>query len=101
MEVRDNRDENRYEILVDGQVGGYTEYRLSGLSIVFFHTEIDPDYRGQGLAGTLVRSALDDVRDSSKRRVVARCHLVRGWIERHPEYKALMERPAGPFDEAD
>ena len=84
---------------VDGALGGYTEYRPAGLSIVFFHTEIDPEFRGQGLASTLVRGALDDVRDSSQRRVVAECFLVRGWIERHPEYRALLERPAGPFDD--
>ena len=58
---------------------------------MFTHTEIDPDAEGSGLGGTLVRGALDDVRQKGGR-VVPRCSFVRGWIERHPEYGDLVDQ---------
>jgi len=51
---------------------------------------VDTGYSGQGLAGTLVRFALDDVRALGKR-VVAICPYVDGFIERNPEYRDLAD----------
>ncbi|MGO4758334.1 GNAT family N-acetyltransferase, partial [Streptomyces sp. 2MCAF27] len=55
---------HRYEILVDGQLAGFTEYRDRGEQRVFFHTEIDDAFAGQGLASFLVQHALTDVRNN-------------------------------------
>ena len=55
-----NDDQSRYEILVDGQVGGFADYRMRDDHQVFVHTEIDPELRGRDLAATLVGAALDD-----------------------------------------
>lgn len=41
---------SRYEILVDGRRAGLTAYRDLGVQRVFFHTEIDDAFAGQGLA---------------------------------------------------
>ena len=60
--VRDNPEENRFEILVDDTVAGFAEYRLSPDRIAFTHTEVGPDYSGRGLAGELVSTALDEVK---------------------------------------
>lgn len=63
VEVRDNRDEPRYEVWTDGQLAGFAQYRLRGGRITFTHTEIDPEYEGAGLGSQLVRAALEDVRE--------------------------------------
>ena len=60
--------------------------------MVFTHTEVDSDSGHSGLGGTLVRAALDDVR-SKGGTVVPRCSFVRGWIERHPEYRDMVAAP--------
>ena len=44
------------------------------------------------MASTLVRTALDDVRDHSDRRVVASCPYVRSWISEHPDYADVQTR---------
>ena len=49
-----NDDKSRYEILVDGQRVGFSDYRMRGDHQVFVHTEIDPEFRGRDLAATLV-----------------------------------------------
>ena len=42
IEVRDNRDRFRYEIVVDGVVAGFLQYSVRGGRIVLSHTEV-PD----------------------------------------------------------
>ena len=87
--VRDNPEESRYEILDGDRVLGLAAYERRGDTVVFTHTEVDPDAGQDGLGSTLVRAALDDVR-SKGGSVVPMCSFVRGWIERHPEYRDLV-----------
>lgn len=88
-EVRDNPAEGRFEIVVDGDVAGFTQYVRRDGRAVFTHTEVGDAYEGQGLASTLVRGALDEVRAWNEP-VVARCPYVAGWIDKHAEYQDLL-----------
>jgi predicted GNAT family acetyltransferase len=92
VEVRHNDALSRYELLVGGELVGRATYEASGADsevLVFPHTVIDPEYRGQGLGARLVRGALDDVRMSG-RRVVPRCWYVAAFIDEHPDYADLL-----------
>ena len=90
--VKDAPEANRYEIRDGEQLLGHADYERRGDTVVFTHTEVDPDAGQSGLGSTLVRSALDDVR-SQGGSVVPRCSFVRGWIERHQEYADLVADP--------
>jgi predicted GNAT family acetyltransferase len=91
--VSDAPERRRYEALVDGEVGGFAEYTLSGDHIIFTHTEVDDAYEGQGVGGALARGALDDARARGLRGV-PRCPFIRGWIGRHPDYADLVDQLA-------
>jgi predicted GNAT family acetyltransferase len=94
VEVRRNDALSRYELLVGGDLVGRATYEESGAdgkTLVFPHTVIDPEHRGQGLGAQLVKGALDDVR-ASGRRVVPRCWYVAAFIDEHPDYADLLER---------
>ena len=82
-------DAGRYEILVDGELAGFTQVRFAGNRAIFPHTEIDERFEGRGLASELIGSALDDVRARGLR-VVALCPFVKAFIERHPDYQDLL-----------
>ena len=88
-EVRNNPQQARYEIAVDGELAGVADYRLDGDTFVFPHTEIDPSMRNRGLGAELVRGALDDVRRNGGT-VVPRCWFVAQFIDEHPEYADLL-----------
>ncbi|CAM5450982.1 hypothetical protein SALBM135S_01894 [Streptomyces alboniger] len=81
---------HRYEILVDGERAGFTAFRDRDDRRVFFHTEIDDAYAGQGLASVLVREALDDVRGTGKR-IVPVCPYVAKFLKKHEEYADLVD----------
>jgi predicted GNAT family acetyltransferase len=80
---------SRYEVHVDGEVVGFTQYRETPEAVDFVHTEIDDAYEGHGLAGELARAALDDVR-SQGRKVIATCPFIDGWIAEHEDYQDLL-----------
>ncbi len=96
--VRDVPTEKRYEITVDGRRAGFAAYRDRpggegpGQRRVFVHTEIHPHLEGQGVAAVLVEAALDDVRRSG-RRAVPVCPYVAVYVNRHPEYADIVDRP--------
>jgi predicted GNAT family acetyltransferase len=87
--VKDNAERLRYEVHSDDEVAGFTQYRLAPGAIEFFHTEIDPQFEGQGMGAALVRGALDDSRERG-RAVLPTCPFVRGYISKHPEYLDLV-----------
>lgn len=87
--VADNPDESRYEIRVDQELAGFSQYRPRSGVLAFIHTEVDDRFEGQGLAGRLISFALDDAR-SRGLAVLPFCPFVKGYIERHPEYLDLV-----------
>jgi predicted GNAT family acetyltransferase len=92
--VENNEDRSRYEIQVDGRLAGSAWYRRRPDAVEFTHTEIEPEYEGQGLGGKLAAAALDDVRAAGGR-VIATCPFIRGYIERHPAYADLLATVRG------
>jgi uncharacterized protein len=93
--VRDNQEQQRYEIVADGRVAGTLTYRLRHGAVSFQHTEVDDAYSGNGFAATLVRSALDRTRAQGLR-VLPYCSYVRWWIEKHPDYIDLVPADKQP-----
>jgi predicted GNAT family acetyltransferase len=89
-DVRRNDDEGQYEIWLDGRSVGFTQFEVRDDGVLVFpHTVIDGDRRGQGLGGQLIGGALDDVRARGER-IVATCEAVKGFLEQHPEYADLQ-----------
>jgi len=87
--LRDNPDELRYELLVDGEVVGELRYRLRPDAVALIHTEVPEAFEGRGYGGQLVEGALDDLRRRGLK-IVPICPFVRGYLQRHPEYGDLV-----------
>lgn len=87
--VTDHPEHERFEISVDGEVAGFTTYMRRARVIAFLHTEVQTRFAGQGLAGKLIKAALDEAR-AEERVVLPFCPFVHGYIERHPAYVDLV-----------
>ena len=84
--------QKRYTGAVEGRVAALSEFIPTGELVVFTHTETDPAFEGQGVASTLVRWALDDVRQRGLR-VVPVCPFVKAYIGKHADdYRDLVFR---------
>jgi hypothetical protein len=87
--VRDNPQENRYELVLGDAVVGTTIYRQRPDALVLLHTEVSEALEGQGLGAQLVAGALDDIRARGLK-LVPLCPFVSAYLRRHPEYADLV-----------
>jgi uncharacterized protein len=93
--VVDNPDESRFELRVDGELVGWSEYRPAGDSVIVAHTEIDERHEGEGLGSQLVRETLQQIRASGKT-VIPTCPFTSAFIRTHPEYVDLVDPALRP-----
>jgi predicted GNAT family acetyltransferase len=79
-----------YTIAVEGQTVGHADYADRGDQRVFYHTVVDPEYGGRGLATILVDEALNGARDAGKR-IVPVCSMVETVLKKHPEFDEITD----------
>jgi len=90
LPIRDNPDEQRFEIdLGDGSMA-IAEYRLHPGKIIFTHTEVPEAHEGKGIGSALVRFALRSARDR-RLNVVPICPFFAAYIKRHAEEQDLLD----------
>ena len=95
--VRHNAERERFEILDAGNVIGkaaYKDYDGGGSpQRIFYHTVINEEYGGQGLAGQLATAALDET-VAAGRGIVPVCPFIKKFLGKHTEYAANTARVA-------
>lgn len=87
LEVRHLAAAHRFEIMVDGHVCEL-DYSLQGQVMTITHTGVPEQVGGRGIAGELVRAALEAARREGWK-VVPACSYAQVWMERHPAYDDL------------
>jgi predicted GNAT family acetyltransferase len=89
IHVVHNSNRQRFETQADGQTAELNYY-LAGNTIVFTHTGVPPALEGRGIGSLLVKSGLEYARENNLK-VRALCWFVSGYIQRHEEYRGLVE----------
>ena len=87
-DVTDNREASRFELRA-GDGLGVLDYTREGDRLYLTHTEVPPAVEGRGLGSALARAALEQARVQGLH-VVPWCPFVRAYIDRYPEYTALV-----------
>jgi predicted GNAT family acetyltransferase len=91
MEFAVQRDDaaHRYSARIDGH-DAHIDFTPAGANVLDFrHTEVAAELRGHGVADTLVRQALNDVRAHGER-IIATCPFVKKFLARHADYQDLV-----------
>lgn len=83
-------ESGKYSIAVEGKTVGHTAVADRDNQRVFYHTEIDDEFGGRGLATILVREALEATRADGKR-VVPVCDMVAGVLKKHSEFDDITD----------
>ncbi|MBD8507669.1 N-acetyltransferase [Hoyosella sp. G463] len=89
IEVKHNTEQTRFEIWVDDERAGFTEYRPRGGNRAFIHTEIADKFGGQGLAMQVIQEALDATRGEGLE-ILPYCPAVRKFLTKHADYVAMV-----------
>jgi predicted GNAT family acetyltransferase len=79
--IIDNEAKSRFEVSREGHTAELT-YRVDDGRIVLIHTGVPEELEGHGLAGELVRAALDRaMRDDLT--IIPLCPYARSWLQKH------------------
>jgi uncharacterized protein len=79
---------SRFEAIVEGGLCR-TDYRLTGDVMRLVHSEVPRKLEGRGVAGQVVRGALDYARANGLK-VAPVCGYVRAYMRRHKETHDLL-----------
>jgi uncharacterized protein len=83
-------EDRTYTIDVDGQTVGHADFADRGDQRVFYHTVVDPEFGGRGLATILLGEALESTRDAGKR-IVPVCSMVETVLTKRPEFADITD----------
>jgi predicted GNAT family acetyltransferase len=92
--VVDNPERKRFEARTGDEVAGFIDYRVRPDALVLVHTEVLPQYEGQGIGSQLARAVLDEIR-ARGRRIRVLCPFLTAYLRRHPEYADLVVAQGG------
>ena len=85
VDVYVNYEANRVEARIDGYLC-LIDFVPAGRVIVYTHTEVPDVLSGNGIAGLMVKAALNHAKES-RLRIIPQCPYVSAYLRRHPEYQ--------------
>lgn len=89
IEVRDEPARHRFELLVDGEHAGLASYVTRENVVIVTHSEVDPRFRGRGLANELARQTLDQLRERGNS-VVPACPFFAKYVSEHHDWDDIL-----------
>ncbi len=87
VEVIHNEAEDTFETRIEGHLSRL-EYMRDGNNFIIEHVGVDPEFRGQGVAGKIMEAALEYARQNSLR-VIPMCSYAAYYIRKNPQYLDL------------
>ncbi len=86
--VIDDAAHSRFELAVDGHTA-FAAYQIGEGVITFTHTVVPREVEGRGVASRLIAHALGEAKARGLR-VVPQCRFVAAYIDKHPQWAALL-----------
>ena len=86
----------RFELTLEGKLALLEYVEQGGNLLIFTHTFVPHELRGQNVAARLTRYALEDARRQGKK-VVPQCSYVAAYMERNKEYADLRADVSPPL----
>jgi predicted GNAT family acetyltransferase len=91
--IRNNLERGRFEVLDGNAVIGQTAYvDHDDSQRIFYHTVIDEEYAGRGLAGRLAAQALAET-VAAGLVIVPVCPYIKNYLGKHTKYAANVKKP--------
>ena len=97
--VTRNDEDGRYEIHVGDVLAGFTVFRVDSRGrLIFPHTEVDPAFRGRGIAQQVVAAAMADAARRGET-VIPHCPVVSGYLRKNEVPGLDIVWPSHPHPE--
>lgn len=81
---------HRFELPIAAEMLAAAYYRVESGKVVLIHTEVPPEFSGQGTASRLAQGTFELLRKTG-RRAILKCLFMSWFIETHPEYADVVD----------
>ena len=88
MNVKDNKELNRFETEIDGHQA-FVEYSVKPGIVVLEHTEVDKALGGKGVGSELIEAVLLQI-ELRGLKVIPECGFIKKYIEKHSEWESIV-----------
>lgn len=93
VKIVDAVDASRLEAYLGGVLVGFIEYELIPEGWDLIHTEVLPDFQGQGMAPRIAAAVFELVA-ATGRKIRPTCPFVNKYVGKHPELAELVAASA-------
>lgn len=90
MRVVDNKEENRFEAEIDGQMA-VIEYSVKPGIVSLNHTEVPEALSGKGVASEMIEKVLLQIEQRGLK-VIPVCPFIKKYIQKHPEWESIIAK---------
>lgn len=87
--ITENTQEHRFELPIADGVIAAAYYRLDNGRVALIHTEVPPEFSGQGIASRLALGTFELLRQTD-RKAILRCPFMSRFFVKHPEYADIV-----------
>lgn len=84
-----NESDSQFVVHTQGAQGMIEYEKQAPKHLDLYHTEVDPELEGKGVARVLVQRALEFCK-ANEFKVTPTCTYVAAYIKRHPEFQGLV-----------
>jgi uncharacterized protein len=90
MEHIDKEDKGFFRVVADERTAGKMTYSRAGLErIIIDHTEVNPDFNGQGVGKKMVLAAIDFARKENLK-IIPLCPFAKSVFDKNPELRDVL-----------
>ena len=90
VNIVDHPEHHRVEARTDdGQFAGFSQYYVRDGMYVFFHTEVQEEFNGQGIGSQIAAGVIEFVRGRGMP-IRPECPFIRAYMKKHPEAHDIL-----------
>jgi predicted GNAT family acetyltransferase len=88
LKLRDNSEAQQYEMALFNDDIARVTYHLRGDILTLLHTEVPPEYKGQGIAEKLTHDVFEEAKAHGWK-IAPSCPYAALYVKRHPEVEPM------------
>jgi uncharacterized protein len=88
-QINDNVEMRRFEMPIGDELA-VSYYSTEGNRTTLLHTEVPPQFSGQGVGSQLAHEVFEVLRKRGQR-VIAKCPFMAKYAAKHPEYLVMLD----------